>query len=267
MIKRRILLLSIIILLIVGTLSGIYFVARYNEAKQEQKENEDLQSSYASLVVQENDADTSPEPDSQWEDTDMPKTPYLKADFPALVSTNKDTVGWICIPDTELSYPVVQAEDNYVYLNKNFNGRHSGSGAIFMDMNNSAEYLDNNTVLYGHNMGHGQTTMFGLLLNYKDEEYYNEHRFIQFDTIYEEHGWWKIFAVINLQAGIDELDYMTYQFGTAEEFEAWLTLAQSMSYYDADMTVGVTDKILTLSTCDRTAGRNGRLIIMARKCR
>ena len=123
------------------------------------------------------------------------------------------------------------------------------------------------TLSVQHIMGYGQTTMFGLLLNYKDEEYYRAHRFIQFDTVYEDHGWWKIFAVINLQAGVSELDYMTYQFGTPDEFEDWILLAQSLSYYEADMTVNASDKILTLSTCDRSAGRGGRLIVIARKCR
>lgn len=265
--KRKAILFGVILLLITGIAFGIYFIAQYTAAKEEQNENAELQKTYASIIVQSDNEENCFVPEDTIEDIDMPQSLYLEANFSELLKTNKDTVGWICIPDTELSYPVVQSENNYEYLNKGFNGRQRSSGAIFMDMNNDAEYLDDNTVLYGHNMGHGQTTMFGLLLNYKDEEYYNEHRFIQFDTIYENHGWWKIFAVINLQAGIDELNYMTYQFGTPEEFEDWIMLAQSMSYYDMDMTVNATDKILTLSTCDHSAGRNGRLIIMARKCR
>lgn len=266
--RKRFALFGIALLLLVGLLSGAYFIVEYKNAMREQDENTALEGAYASIVVEDDGgASALPVPEAPIEDVDMPEKPYLEADFPSLLETNGDTVGWICIPDTELSYPVVQADDNHTYLNKSFTGRRSGSGAIFMDMNNDAEYLDDNTVLYGHNMGYGQTTMFGLLLNYKDEEYYRAHRFIQFDTVYEDHGWWKIFAVINLQAGVSELDYMTYQFGTPDEFEDWILLAQSLSYYEADMTVNASDKILTLSTCDRSAGRGGRLIVMARKCR
>ena len=137
--RKQFALFGIALLLLIGLLSGAYFIVEYKNAMREQDENTALEGAYASIVVEDDGGESAlPVPEVPIEDVDMPEKPYLEADFPSLLETNWDTVGWICIPDTELSYPVVQADDNHTYLNKSFTGRRSGSGAIFMDMNNDA---------------------------------------------------------------------------------------------------------------------------------
>ncbi|MFR0925048.1 MAG: hypothetical protein ACLSGI_10835 [Butyricicoccaceae bacterium] len=37
-------------------------------------------------------------------------------DLPALQQVNSDVIGWIAIPGTEISYPLVQGADNDYYL-------------------------------------------------------------------------------------------------------------------------------------------------------
>ena len=83
----------------------------------------------------------------------------LVIDFGSLRQTNPDITGWLDIPGTSISYPVVQAQDNAFYLSHGVGRQKSGSGAVFMDYRNEAGLSDDNTILYGHNMHSG--SMFG----------------------------------------------------------------------------------------------------------
>lgn len=198
----------------------------------------------------------------------LPETavlPYVTVDFDALLNANTQTIGWLAIPGTEVSYPVLQAENNNKYLHTSFSGERSGAGALFMDSNNAADPLDKNTVVYGHNMGQGRTDMFGALLYYDEKSYYDGHQWIQFDTIHKQYGWWRIFAVIHLDATAGGFDYLQQNFSDAAEFDAWIAQAKTLSLYDTGTEVLADGRILTLSTCNRSIGhgRNGRQIIMA----
>ena len=73
-------------------------------------------------------------------------------DFEKLKSQNADTVGWIQIDDTNIDYPIVRADNNNYYLEKDFNKKWSSCGWIFMDYKNNGEFIDKNTVLFGHNL-------------------------------------------------------------------------------------------------------------------
>jgi len=85
----------------------------------------------------------------------------FEVDFEKLKEINPQAVGWIRIPQTNISYPIVQAEDNAFYLKHNIHKAYSSSGTIFLDYKNHTDFTDNNTVIYGHNMKNG--TMFSEL--------------------------------------------------------------------------------------------------------
>ncbi len=86
----------------------------------------------------------------------------------------QDMVGWITIDDTNIDYPVMQADDNVKYLNTDPLGKYSLSGSIFLDCSNSPDFSDDYSLLYGHHMEYGK--MFGALDDFLDEEYLREHR-------------------------------------------------------------------------------------------
>ena len=239
---------------------GIFFFNEYNTAQEEIVEYAEMQNRHTSVQAgSDNPADGETLPEAG----DQSNLPYVAVDFDSLLAINPETVGWIAIPGTEISYPVLQAADNNKYLNTSFSGERSGTGAIFMDCGNSVELLDKNSVLYGHNMGKGRTDMFGSLLEYKDQAYGEAHARIQFDTIYRQYGWWRLFAVINLDAKTTGFDYLKQNFTDDAAFEAWITQAKALSLYDTEISVSPDDKILTLSTCDRSVSKNGRLVVMA----
>jgi sortase B len=214
-----ILLVFIVLLITAAAVCGYFFMREYNIAQQEISEYNDIQSGYTTQRHTPIRTDNNNENTSPLEPEEAPGLilPYLDIDFETLLRINPDTVGWIAIPDTVISYPVVQVTNNTKYLNLSFQGVQSKTGTPFVDYRNNMESLDHNTIIYGHNMGTGRMDMFSTLLLYKDYEYFSANRYIQFDTIHHLHGFWKVFAVIELDASNTEFQYLQISFHNSNE--------------------------------------------------
>lgn len=81
---------------------------------------------------------------------------------------------WLYVPDTNMNYPIMQGEDNLEYINKDYNGKYSLAGSIFLDFKNKKDFSDSYNILYGHHMDKGY--MFGALDKYEDKEYFDKHK-------------------------------------------------------------------------------------------
>ena len=117
------------------------------------------------------------EKDAVQEVAKVPKNPEKEdftIDWKALKEKNPEVVGWILIPDTDISYPIVQGSDNSYYLNHTFEKKENYAGAIFMDAGADASFQDRNTIIYGHNVKHG--TMFAELEKFKEQAFLNSIR-------------------------------------------------------------------------------------------
>lgn len=241
----------------------LYFLISQGKAQKESEEYIDIQETYTAVL--EAVSPDSEKPLEQLEAEPSLQLPYIAADFTGLRELNIDTIGWIAIPGTPISYPVMQSMDNSKYLKRDSSGKKSSAGAVFMDANNSLSPLDQNTILYAHNMGEGrEDEMFAPLLLYKDRSYFEAHPYIQFDTHIDTHGWWEVFAVLHLDLRDDGFNYLRQSFPDPEAFAEWLNKAQELSLYDTGITVCETDTVLTLSTCDRSLYRgNGRFVLLA----
>ncbi|MBR4424546.1 MAG: class B sortase [Oscillospiraceae bacterium] len=109
-----------------------------------------------------------------------------------------DQVAWLCLEDTGIDYPVVQAEDNFAYLNRDPFGNFSLSGSIFLDSRNAPDFTDPYSLVYGHHMEHGK--MFGSLDRYLDRAYFDAHRsgaLVTFDAVWRL----ELFAVVSTDGG------------------------------------------------------------------
>ena len=106
----------------------------------------------------------------------QPKAP-IDVDFAALKSVNSDVVGWIYIEALDgISYPIVQGKDNETYLHQTYEKNYNFAGTIFVDYENSPDFSDCNTLVYGHNMKNG--SMFGHLKKFaEDQETYNKSKY------------------------------------------------------------------------------------------
>ena len=98
-------------------------------------------------------------------------------DFFNLKKQNKETVGWINIPNVGY-FPIMQHSDNSYYLTHNEFKETYKNGVPFLDK--TCRGFKDVTLIYGHHFKDGK--MFGGLEKYKQEDfYYNNDNVIVFD--------------------------------------------------------------------------------------
>lgn len=157
-------------------------------------------------------------------------------------------------------------EQNY-YLRKNWNREYYLYGLSFVDAQVTSS--SNNIIIYGHNMR--DSSMFGDLEKYKDQNFYEKYKYIKFDTLYEE-STYEIISVVKTIAyyTLDEIQNADYYFyshialDSEEEFNEFVTKIKENFYFDTSVTAEYGDKLLTLSTCDYWVD-DARLLVIAKK--
>lgn len=193
--------------------------------------------------------------------------PDILDEYKTLYNLNKKLIGWVKIDDTYIDYPVLQTGDNEYYLDHNFDQEQDKNGSIFMDMNCRVIPRSTNLILYGHHMRSGR--MFGQLVKYSSEDFYKEHKYIQFDTIYEK-GTYEIMYVFRSRIYEEsKIIFKYYQFIDANsetEFNSYMNEMAAMSLYETGVTAEYGDQLLTLSTCDYYTDY-GRFVVVAKRIR
>jgi len=175
---------------------------------------------------------------------DVPQTIDLeKLDLSALRSINEDVMGWIQIPGTRISYPLMDGDDNSYYLNHNWKKQRNSAGAVFLEQWNDPDFSDFNTIIYAHRMNNG--SMFTSLKNYSSQSYWNSNPRVY---IAADSGvrCYEIFAAY--EAAVDSNTYQL-SFADAEARQAFLDSAMERSKISTGIVPTVEDSILTLSTC------------------
>ena len=165
--------------------------------------------------------------------------------FGALREMNPDVFGWLTIEDTPIDYPLVQAEDNYKYMNRNVKGEYSLAGSIFLDYRNKKDFSDHNSIIYGHHME--QKKMFGGLEDFQENAYFESHKE---GRLYYEDKWHKVHFFAFLI--VDAYDQSVYSVGSID-----YDILREKARYFQEISVTGEEHFLTLSTCasDRTNGR------------
>ncbi|MCR4902544.1 MAG: class B sortase [Butyrivibrio sp.] len=183
-------------------------------------------------------------------------------DFDKLQASNPDIFAWINIPGTVIDYPVAQhpTDDTY-YLKHGADGLSSNYGCPYIELSDSKNFTDFNTVLYGHNMNNG--SMFAGLHKYEDNEFYQSHRNIYIYT--PDHKLtYKVFAAVMYSDA-----HIPYYYNDLIESDrnAFLNslktdIVANRSYVSEDIEVTKDDRIITLSTCDKKL-RSNRFLVVA----
>jgi len=166
-------------------------------------------------------------------------------DFEKLKEINSEVVAWIRFEEpSQISYPVVKGPDNSKYLKTTFEGNTNAAGTLFVDVDNSGDFTDRNTFIYGHNMKNG--SMFGQLRKYKKKDFGKEHPYFY---IYTPDGKETTYQVLAVSVVKDTSESYRKWYNTDEEFLDYIKYIRSIAGYKTDVEVGVDSKIVSLSTC------------------
>ena len=231
-----------------------------------QMEKERFESQQKKLI--ENIRSESEKVKAQGNESKQQEEPKILQKYEELYNENNDLYGWITIEDTHIDYPVMQTvEDQNFYLNKNWNKEESKNGLLFID--DKVTSTSNNIIIYGHNMA--DDSMFGDLPEYKNQSYYEKHKYIKFDTLYEEATYEvisvsKTVAYYTLQEA-NEAEYYFYfhvNMNSEEEFNKYVSEAKKNAYFETNVSAEYGDQLLTLSTCDYWC-EDARLLVIAKK--
>ena len=183
-----------------------------------------------------------------------------------LKKTNSDIIGWLEIEGTNISYPVLQGDDNEYYLNQSYTKEQVTGGSLFLDKDYNFYPPSENLLIYGHRNKKG--LMFEELIKYKDEAFYKEHPTIRFTTVAEDTEYEIISAFKSRVYKQNETNvFRYYNFVNAEsgiEYNEYVKNAKQASLYDTGKTATFGDQLLTLSTCDYEV-TNGRFAVVAKK--
>jgi sortase B len=218
----------------------------------------------AQLVIREEptetrtpDPVTDPEPDQETaESTEEPSSepspsqapdeavdlniPARTVDFSALKAINSDAIGWLYCPDTVIDYPVMEAQDYTYYLRHLPDGTYNINGSVFLDYGCAPDFSDRLSVIYGHNMK--TEKMFGTLVNYKDQAYYDAHPYLY---LYTETGNYRISLIYGAVVSADRWTQGNF----VHDPEALLTYAAANTTFVGTETDTEDQRLVVLSTC------------------
>lgn len=185
------------------------------------------------------------------------------------IDWTKDMIGWIQIPDTSISYPVMQRKDDpEYYLHRDVDGRYSFYGTPFLDERCSTD--SDNLLIYGHNINGRR--FFGALQNFREKPYFDSHHDLIFTTR-QAAGTYRIVSVIETDVSslafsfadtYNENDYRKYgiylleksKFNTDEQ-------TKLLKEFNQEREIWHTYQFITLSTCRTFEGKEKRLLVVA----
>lgn len=174
---------------------------------------------------------------------------YILKEYKNIYVKNNDLSGWITIGDA-MSLPVMYTPtDPEFYLTHGIDRSAKKYGTPFMDARCEFNPMSDNIIIHGHNMN--DKTAFSPLMNYKKTDFFNDHKLIKFDTLYEKNEY-EVYAVFVSTFDDDSSKnsyYNTVNFKDKDTFNSFITEIAELSLYESEITPQYGDSFITLMTC------------------
>ena len=190
------------------------------------------------------------------EEEGRPEGAVLDIDFASLKEINPDVVAWLHVPALDLSYPVMQGEDNEYYLTHTLENEYNPLGSVFMECTNLPDFSHGNTLIYGHNTADG--TMFGRLREFGQDPSLRANN--PFFYVYQADGKigkYRIYSYYSVYKDGDSFAWFT----DPESYDYYVNLTKNLSIEPIEADFTDRHNLVTLSTCFGASGTPYRFLV------
>lgn len=164
-----------------------------------------------------------------------------------------NSVGWICISETKINYPVMYSGDNDFYLHRAVDGSYLRVGSIFLDYSCNSDFTSRINILYGHNMSDG--SMFADVMKFIDSSYFDSHNY----------GW------LSTPNAVYKIDFFSLSqpenyddfYDVNSDVNLWLDDLRANSFIWRNIGISEDDQFISLSTCTGSEG-SSRTVLTGR---
>lgn len=217
----------------------------------------DMETDIQTFVRPQNDTAQTENNEPSEKTNETQPEPEFVFDWEGMKDQSPYVIGWLQIPGIDrINYPIVQHEDdNQYFLTHDWKGNVQSAGAIFMNVHNTSDFTDMNSVIYGHHMKSG--SMFGLLKKYSEQTFMDENPYFY---IYTPDGAKLTYEVVCFSGVKDGSDAYLMYFQSPMERMAYYEMMRKE--YDKttktgalakrDIELGRFDSTVMLSTCGDT---------------
>ena len=166
-----------------------------------------------------------------------------------------DALGWLYIPDTVISYPILQSDDNFYYLDHAYDGTPLKAGSVFLDYRCEGRFRNPINIVYAHNMKNG--SMFAQITRFKNDSFFESHKY----------GWLAtpetVYRIDFFSLAVADWHDSLYEGDTS--ISEWIPHIYDKSAVSREMSYSNDDRFVSLSTCsyEFTNARNiltGKLV-------
>ena len=157
----------------------------------------------------------------------------------SLNSAYPDALGWLYIPDTVISYPVMQSRDNDYYLSHAYDGKYLKAGSVFLDYRCEGRFQNPINIVYAHNMKNG--SMFAQITRFKNDSFFESHKY----------GWLAtpeaVYRIDFFSLAVADWHDDLYKGNTS--ISEWIPHIYDKSAVSREMTYTDDDRFVSFSTC------------------
>ena len=175
------------------------------------------------------------------------KTVPISVDWNELKKINKDIIGWVYFTGLpQISYPVLQADDNEYYVHRTYDlsSDTSKAGCIFMDYRMADDFSSPYSIIYGHNVRDG--SMLSDLARLKDQTLYDEEPYFWILTP-EGNYRYQIFSIFQCHRSADVFQRSFDSWG--EDFSKWQNELKLRNSMQGDVELKEDGHVIAFSTC------------------
>ena len=160
---------------------------------------------------------------------------------------NEDIIGWVYFTGLpQISYPVLQADDNEYYVHRTYDlsSDTSKAGCIFMDYRMADDFSSPYSIIYGHNVRDG--SMLSDLARLKDQTLYDEEPYFWILTP-EGNYRYQIFSIFQCHRAADV--FQRSFDGWGEDFSKWQSELKLRNSMQGDVKLREDGHVIAFSTC------------------